>query len=355
MSTSIISEIPPKTGANSPSGAEVTAQAPDQSAPSSSCGDTHVLILSGGLSHERDVSIRSGRRVSQMLHSTGLRVSTADVDSGLLDTIADIQPDVIWPLLHGAAGEDGSLRSLLDLVDLPFVGSRAPGARIAWSKPISKSVVSRAGASTPGFTTFAQSLFRDVGAARVLDLIGAQFNFPLVVKPASGGSALGVSVVHSATQLPQAMVTAFAYNDVVMVEQHVEGIELAVSVVDMGRGPTALPAVEIATDGAYDYDARYNPGRSRYFVPGRLTAEQHETAESLALLAHETLGLRHFSRTDMFLTADGSAQFLEVNVAPGMTETSLFPQAAQASEYGLASLYRTLVEVALAGSSPPRR
>lgn len=309
--------------------------------------DAHVLILSGGLSHEREVSLRSGRRVLQVLQDAGFRVTIHDVDGDLLEAIRKLQPDVIWPLLHGSTGEDGTLSDLLGIIGVPFVGSEATGARVSWSKPIAKSVVARAGGSTPRLATFTHSLFRDVGAAGVLELVRESFTFPLVVKPASGGSALGVNVVAEPDELPQAMVSAFAYNDVVMVEDFVDGVEVAASVIDFGRGPIALPVVEIETDGVYDYDARYNAGRSKYFVPGRLSEAQMQSAKELAIGAHQSLGLRHYSRTDMKVTADGTAYFLDVNIAPGMTETSLFPQAAEASTYGIERVYRTLVDTAM--------
>ncbi|HLR58798.1 MAG TPA: D-alanine--D-alanine ligase [Beutenbergiaceae bacterium] len=315
--------------------------------PAPATGEAHVLVLSGGLSHERDVSIKSGRRVAQVLRSAGFEVTLGDVDTNLLPFVQQTQPDVVWPLLHGSTGEDGSLTDLLSLTGVPFIGSEATGARVSWSKPIAKAVVARAGGTTPRLTTFTQALFRDVGAPGILELVSSHFTFPLVVKPASGGSALGVSVVDAPEHLPHAMVSAFAYDDVVMVEEFVDGIEVAVSVVDFGSGPLALPAVEIDTDGAYDYDARYNAGRSEYFVPARLDETQLKSAERLAILAHEELGLRHYSRSDMRITADGAAHFLEVNTAPGMTETSLFPQAAEASSYGIQRVYRSLVDVAM--------
>ena len=205
-----------------------------------------------GLSHERDVSIKSGRRVAQVLRSAGFEVTLGDVDTNLLPFVQQTQPDVVWPLLHGSTGEDGSLTDLLSLTGVPFIGSEATGARVSWSKPIAKAVVARAGGTTPRLTTFTQALFRDVGAPGILELVSSHFTFPLVVKPASGGSALGVSVVDAPEHLPHAMVSAFAYDDVVMVEEYVDGIEVAVSVVDFGSGPLALPAVEIDTDGAYD-------------------------------------------------------------------------------------------------------
>ena len=312
-------------------------------------GDSpRVVVLAGGLSHERDVSLRSGRRVAEALRSSGLDVSVHDVDSALLPALAEARPDLVWPLLHGSTGEDGSVRDILELVGLRYVGTGPRASRVAWSKPIAKTVVARAGLSTPDFVTLPQSLFRELGASRVLESLLARFGLPLVVKPSHGGSALGVTLVRGAGDLPRAMVDAFAYYDTALVEQAVEGRELAVSVIEDADGPRALPAVEIVTDGPYDYDARYNAGRTEYFTPARLSRAEADAVGAVAVAAHQALGLRHLSRTDLILDATGTAQFLEVNVAPGMTETSLLPQAALAGGYDLAALYRALVTTALA-------
>lgn len=306
-----------------------------------------IVILAGGLSHERDVSLRSGRRVAEALRSTGLDVTVHDVDSDLMPALADTQPELVWPLLHGASGEDGSVRDVLALLGLPTLGTGPRESRVAWSKPIAKTVVARAGVATPDFVTLPQSLFRELGASRVLDAVVSRLGLPLVVKPSRGGSALGVGLVTEADDLPRAMVQCFAYGDTALIEQAVLGTELAVSVVDLGEGPEALPAVEIVTDGPYDYDARYNPGRTEYFAPARLSPEIAAAAGRVAVTAHEALGLRHVSRTDLIVAPDGSIAFLEVNVAPGMTETSLLPQAAEAAGHELGALYRSLVESAL--------
>lgn len=306
-----------------------------------------VLVLAGGLSHERDVSLRSGRRVAEALRSANVDVSVHDVDADLLPALSETRPDVVWPLLHGASGEDGSIRDVLDLLDVPYVGTGPRASRIAWSKPVAKSVVARVGLDTPDYVTLPQSLFRELGAQAVMAAVVDKLGLPLVVKPSRGGSALGVSLVRSATDLPQAMVSCFAYGDVALIERAVEGIEVAASVVETSEGLRALPAVEIVTEGPYDYDARYNPGRTEYFAPARLTSAQAEAVGATAIAAHEALGLRHISRTDLILQPDGTIQFLEVNVAPGMTETSLLPQAVVASGWGLPALYRSVVENAL--------
>lgn len=307
-----------------------------------------VVVLAGGLSHEREVSLRSGRRVAEALRSTGAEVVVHDVDADLVPSLRELAPDLVWPLLHGASGEDGSVRDVLALLGLPVLGTGPRASRVAWSKPIAKTVVSRAGLATPEFVTLPQTLFRELGAHRILDAVVGRLGLPLAVKPSRGGSALGVTVVGSSDELPAAMVECFSYGDTAMIERGVVGTELAISVLDTGDGPFALPAVEVVTDGPYDYDARYNPGRTEYFVPARLPDDVPARAADVAIRAHEALGLSRLSRTDVVVDPDGTPWFLEVNVAPGMTETSLLPQAAEAAGFALGPLYRSLVDAELA-------
>ncbi len=306
-----------------------------------------VLVLAGGLSHERDVSLRSGRRVAEALRDAGCRVEVRDVDANLLPVLAELHPDVVWPLLHGATGEDGAIRDVLDLVGVPYVGSVPAACRVAWDKPVAKSVARTAGLATPDSVALPHGTFRELGAQPVLSAILDRLGLPLVVKPARGGSALGVSVVRTAGELPRAMVECFAYGDVALVECFVDGVEVAVSVIDTGAGPVALPAVEIVADGGvYDYDARYTAGATEFFCPARLTDSAAEAVHQAALVAHRAFGLRHLSRTDLVVDRRGRPWFLEVNVAPGMTETSLLPQSAEAAGESPGPLYRRLVEVA---------
>jgi len=314
----------------------------------------HVLVLSGGLSAERDVSLRSGRRVAEALRKErpDWDVTEQDVDSGLLDVLNVHRPDCIVPLLHGAVGEDGSLRNLLECLDIPYVGASAAASRLAFDKPIAKRLAEDAGIATPACVAMPQSTFRELGAAAVLDAVTARLGLPIVVKPTKGGSALGTSIVHQAADLPAAMVGAFAYGDVVMMERYVSGTEVTVSVFEREGDLLALSAVEIVPEGElYDYAARYTAGTTEFFCPARLTEEQALAAQTLALNIHLLLGLRHLSRTDMIIDADGVAWFLEVNVAPGMTETSLFPQALLAAEIPLGTLTAELVEIATGLSS----
>lgn len=311
-----------------------------------------VLVLAGGLSHERDVSLRSGRRIAELLREAGLEVLVRDVDHELLPALAQSRPDVVFPLVHGSTGEDGSLRALLEIVGLPFVGSDAAACRLASRKPVAKGIVADAGVRTPEFVTLPRGLFHEIGSPGVLSTVLEGLGLPLVVKPEDGGSALGVSMVTAADALPQALVTSLAYGTTALIERAVSGTEVAVSVVDTGTGPVALPPVEIVTDGPYDYDARYNPGRTEYFVPARLAPDVYDAVCAAAVTAHRALGLRDLSRTDLIVDDAGTPWFLDINVAPGMTETSLFPQAAQAAaEAGgpsPAELYATLVAQAAA-------
>ena len=316
-----------------------------------------IAILAGGLNHERDISLRSGRRIANALMDAGYHVKILDVDSTLLHRLTAIEPDVIWPLIHGTTGEDGSLQELLDLIGVPVVGAPADGARLSFDKPVAAAVLAPFGVKHPDSTALPQSLFREVGATAILDLVASRYGFPVVVKPAAGGSALGVSKVHDAVDLPGAMVDAFAYCDNVLIQRHVEGTEVAVSVAETTIGePFALPPVEIVTDGPYDYDARYNAGRAEYFVPARLSPEATQACVDTALTVHRALGLRHLSRTDLIIDSDGTPWFIDVNTAPGMTETSLYPQAAAryAQDNGLEpnDLIVRIVDAALEGTEP---
>ena len=277
-----------------------------------------VLILAGGLSHERDVSIRSGRRVAEALRDAGVDAEVRDVDSGLIPLLRSLGDEPVWPLLHGASGEDGSLQDVLEMVGVRYVGSSPRSARVAWSKPVAKTMVRRAGLATPDYVTLPHSLFRELGAEHVLDAVVDRLGLPLVVKPARGGSALGVTTVTDRGELPRAMVDCFAYGDVALIEKRVDGTEVAVSVIGTGDDAYALPGVEIATDGNYDFDARYNAGRVEYFARARLDDKVAAAVADAALRTHRLLGLTGLSRTDTIVDADGTPQVLDVNVSPGL-------------------------------------
>ncbi|GAA0552650.1 D-alanine--D-alanine ligase family protein [Actinomadura livida] len=308
----------------------------------------HVVVLAGGLSYEREVSLRSGRRVSDALRALDIPVELRDADATLLDSLTEDPPDAVFPVLHGAAGEDGSIRDILELLDVPYVGARPDACRVAWDKPTAKSVVRRADLRTPKSVALPKEIFHDLGAASVLDRIIGSLGLPLFVKPTRGGSALGASVVHDAADLSAAMVGCFAYGDSALVEQYVAGTEVAVSVIERDGVPVALPAVEIvAPGGRYDYTARYDAGDTEFITPARLTPDATARATAAAVTAHRALGLRDLSRTDLIVSPDGEVHFLEVNVAPGMTETSLFPRAISGADLDLGEVCRDLLATRL--------
>jgi D-alanine-D-alanine ligase len=307
-----------------------------------------IVVLAGGISHERDISLRSGRRVADGLHSLGHQVTFRDPDASLLGFLAENRPDVIWPALHGASGEDGALRALLEQTGIPFVGSRTDAARLAWSKPTAKTLVGRAGVATPASVTLPKETFRELGANSVLSTVLDGLGLPLVVKPAQGGSAQGVTIVTTADELPRAMVDAYTYADVALIERKVDGVEVSVAVIDTGDGPVALPAVEIEpVDGAYTFNARYNAGETRFYVPARPDDEIAARAARAATSAHIALGLRHLSRIDLIVDTEGVPWFLEANVLPGLTETSIMPQAIAASGRDLGDVYAALARAAI--------
>jgi D-alanine-D-alanine ligase len=311
----------------------------------------HVTVLAGGLSFERDVSLRSGRRVADALHRAGLEAALRDADAALLPALDLHGTDVVYIALHGAAGEDGALRGVLDASGVPYVGACAAASRLAWDKPVAKTIIRGAGVDTPDWLALPHDTFRELGAAAVLDRVVKHLGLPLMVKPANGGSGLGATPVFDAADLPAAMMSCFAYGGTALVERFVAGVDVAVTVLETAEGPRALPAVEIEpVDGVYDYTARYTAGTTRWHAPARLDDAVSARVEETALRAHTALGLRDLSRVDAIVSPSGAVHVLEVNVSPGMTETSLMPLAIGAADLDLGAVCRDLVERAAARS-----
>ncbi|GHF57934.1 D-alanine-D-alanine ligase [Amycolatopsis bartoniae] len=308
-----------------------------------------VAVLAGGLSHERDISLRSGRRLSAALRAQGLTVDEWDTDAGLLDRLRKDRPDAAVIALHGGEGENGAVQTILEMLKVPYVGTSSQGCRRAWDKPTAKVLLAEAGFATPDWVVLPSSTFRELGAQPVLDAIVDRLGLPLILKPDQGGSALGTQVVRDASELPAAMVGCFAYGDTVLAERFIDGTEVTVGVVERDGVPWALPAVEIVPEsGVYDYTARYTAGLTDFFTPARLPDDVAKAVGEQAVAAHRILGMRDISRTDAIVAADGTVQFLEVTPSPGLTETSTVPMAMESAGTNLGEVFADLVQRAIA-------
>lgn len=302
-----------------------------------------VLVLAGGLSAEREVSLRSGQRVAAALRDVDVDVAICDVGVDLLAILAAEPGTVVFPVLHGTNGEDGTIRQVLDLAGAPYVGAEPEACRIAFDKTLAKAAVTRAGLLTPPAVTLPRQAFHDLGAAGLSQLIIDRLGLPLFVKPRAGGSAFGVSAVSEPGELATALMGCFGYHDSALIERAITGTEITVGVLDLDGELVALPTVEIVPDGGvYDYTARYTAGATEFFCPARLPAEVEQAARDAAMKAHRALGLRDLSRTDMIVDETGRVFILETNVAPGMTDTSTFLIALAAAGYDFAVVCRDL-------------
>lgn len=303
-----------------------------------------VIVIAGGLSHERDISLRSARRVGLGLREAGHDVLQVDVNADLLP-LFDEHPDaVVVPMLHGGLGEDGALREVLEVMGVPFVGSSGDASRRTFDKSIATPIVDTAGIATPKQVALPKDIFKELGARRIVGGLAEHLGFPMVVKPSKSGSALGVTMAREAEELPSALVAAYAYGEVAVLEEFVEGTEVAVTVLDEGDGPVALPAVEIhPRSGIYDYEARYTAGQTRFVTPAKLDDDVLQRVGETAVACHQALGLEGLSRMDLIVRDDGTPVFIEGNVAPGMTETSLAPLAFEAAGRTVGDVFHSLV------------
>lgn len=302
-----------------------------------------IAVLSGGSSLEREVSLRSGKRVTEALRDRGYDVMTLDLDDKLVHQLTDHAVELVFFALHGKAGEDGSIQSLLDLLGIPYTGSDATASALAWDKSLSKGVLRRSGVATPDWHVLSADAVREYGAGQVMDRMAEHMIFPLIVKPVQGGASLGVRAVDSPEALASAIMSAFQYHPAVLLERKIIGTEVAVSIVD----GVPLPAVEIQPrDGAYDFAARYTHGATDFHVPARLDADVADACADAALRAWRGLGCRHVMRADLIVDVDGAPWVFEVDTCPGLTETSLLPLAARAGGFEFDQLCERVIEVA---------
>jgi len=302
-----------------------------------------LAVLSGGISSERDVSIASGNQVYEALDRDKYEVIRYDPKTDLPQLIQDAPKiDAALIILHGPYGEDGTVQGLLDLLYIPYQGSGVLGSAIAMNKLVSKQLYEKAGLPVAPYMTF--DSIDAIDKLAVVDQLG----MPLVIKPVTSGSSIGLSIVKSEDNLNDALEMAFAEDREVMIESYVKGVELTGGVVG-NKELQALPIIEIIPGEDFeffDYTAKYTPGASEEICPARIDDTMTQKAQTYAKTAHRALFCKGYSRTDMILT-DREIYVLETNTIPGMTPTSLLPQAAAAAGISFSRLLDKLIELSL--------
>jgi len=302
-----------------------------------------VAVLKGGRSLERQVSLRSAGRVQDALERLGHSVAALEVGPDLVTRLSESRPDVAFIAVHGRDGEDGTLQELLEVMGIPYTGSGVSACMRAADKVLAKHAMQDQGIPTPDFYSFSETAFQALGAAQALPKIEDRLQFPIVVKPATQGSALGIKFAQTPDDVPQALIAAFSYDRKVLLERYVPGRDLAVSMIEdeAGAQARALPIVEAVPqqEDFYDFESRYEIGRTKFVCPAELDEPIAARASALARAVYELLGCRDFARVDLMLDAQTGELFvLELDPVPGLTETSLLPQAADAAGIGFDDL-----------------
>lgn len=277
--------------------------------------DKRIGVLMGGISAEREVSLRSGSAIYNALKGLGYNAVSIDVGSDICDVLDKGKIEAAFLALHGGYGEDGSIQGMLEVLGIPYTGSGVLASALAMDKEASKKVFLYHGIPVPPFTV--------IGS--ITGSPGPSFDFPWVIKPATEGSSVGVSIARDKGNFEKALETAFSYGSRVIVEKYIEGQEIHIGILNgiVLGGVEVRPSLEF-----YNYEAKYTPGLTEYILPPEITAETYERAKMTALSAHIALGCRGATRVDLRLNAEGEPYVLEVNTIPGMTETSLLPKIA---------------------------
>ncbi|MHB0977525.1 MAG: D-alanine--D-alanine ligase family protein [Candidatus Aquicultorales bacterium] len=305
-----------------------------------------IAVLMGGRSLEREISLKSGQRVSDALEDRGYEVVRFDVDEKLVENLQQAKPSLVYIALHGKYGEDGTVQEILEILGIPYTGPGVFASVLGFDKSLAKEILQAEGIPTPGFLTLSAGSFREMGAAGLLSNVVDRLGLPIVAKPAGQGSALGIKIAHTADELPQALIGALSYDDKVVLERYIRGIEVAVSILG-DRDPEALPVVEIEkAKEFFDFESMYTMGTTSYYVPARLSEVLTTEVQRTAIAVHKALGCRDVSRVDMIIQ-DDVPYVLELNTSPGMTETSLLPMAAEAAGLSFGDLVEKLVGFAL--------
>jgi D-alanine-D-alanine ligase len=307
-----------------------------------------ALVAMGGRSLEREISLRSGRRVERALRTLGYQVHALDVDGDFIDRVLEERPRFVFVAMHGRGGEDGTLQDLLETLGVPYTGSDPLASALCMDKMLFKRMLRLHGIPTPAFHSFNETAFRELGGARTFPKLLKELGLPVVVKPVAQGSAIGIKFVASPEQLPSAILGAFGYGDRVLVEERVVGRELALTICEPGEegvDPMALPIVELFTpESFYSYEAHYTIGQLRMEVPAELSESVRARVESVALESYKLMGCRDFARVDVILDEQEVPQVLEINTIPGLTETGIATAAAEAAGMSFAQFVEAIVK-----------
>jgi len=302
-----------------------------------------IAVICGGPSSEAEVSRSTAKGITKALQENYSTVNLIELDSNIDKNLRKLNPDVVFPAIHGQWGEDGMIQGLLTIMGLAFVGSEVEANVLAMNKILAKQIFLLKGLPVAKSLSlkFQQSTVSDHKIQEIFDILGGN----IVIKPASQGSGLGVSFAHNAETLKKGLAEAFKYDSSLLLEERIFGAEITVAILERTEAE-ALPVIEIKTpaDSWYDYQHRYTPGLSDHLIPAPLPPQQYKRVQEIALLAHQALGCRDLSRSDFVVPAEGKPILLETNTMPGMTPTSLFPDAAKAIGLNFSTLVSLLVE-----------
>ena len=314
-----------------------------------------LVVLRGGHSMERDVSIITGRRVAHALERLGHEVHSLDVEESTTERLMEIEPDAAFICLHGVGGEDGTVQALLETLGIPYTGSGPLSSIRCMDKDYAKRALRAAGIPTPPFRTFLRRAMHEMGAAAALSPAAEAIGYPLVVKPAREGSGLGLTRVEEPDALLEAVYEAFGYDGKILLERWVTGTEITASILEpAGSEPRVLNLVEVRPrGGSYDFEAKYTPGATDFAIPAEIPEEAAVYAEETALRSYRTLACYGFARVDMVLE-DGTPWVLDAKTIPGFTETSTLPLAAEAAGISFERLVETILDAALQTEAPAK-
>ncbi|MGE5553146.1 MAG: D-alanine--D-alanine ligase [Betaproteobacteria bacterium] len=307
-----------------------------------------IAVILGGRSPEREISLRTGENIVAALRQKGHQAFPLDLTADLARQLREIAPDAVYIALHGRYGEDGCVQGLLEILDIPYVGSGVLASALGMDKLMSRRLFGLAGIPCPRYRILEAEELLQQGEEVVTRKLIEMFGLPLVVKPNNQGSAIGVTIVREARGLPTTLKDVFSFGRIALVEEYIVGKEITVTVLG-DRPPKALPIIEIVPKKAfYDYEAKYTPGMSDHIIPARISSDTAAAAEEYAVRAYNALGCRHFARVDLLVDErSGKPVVLEVNTLPGMTSTSLVPDAARAVGIEFPDLVEKLVLMAI--------